>query len=90
MDYVETSKNVIKEERDFLYDEFKRLDIKAYDSTCNFILIKDTRKLDEELLKREILLRNCSNFKGLDEGYYRIAVRTHEENRELIEALKNL
>ena len=90
MDYVETSKNVIKEERDFLYDEFKRLDIKAYDSTCNFILIKDTRKLDEELLKREILLRNCSNFKGLDEGYYRIALRTHEENRELIEALKNL
>ena len=90
MDYVETSKKVLREERDFLYDEFKRLGIKAYDSACNFILIKDIRKLDEELLKREILLRNCSNFKGLDEGYFRIAVRTHEENLKLIEALKNL
>ena len=89
-DYVEASKKVLREERDFLLSEFKRLGIKAYDSACNFILIKDTRKLDEELLKEQILLRNCSNFKGLDEGYYRIAVRTHEENKQLIEKLENL
>ena len=89
-DYIEASKKVIKDEREFLYSEFGKLGIKAYDSACNFILIKDKRKLDEELLKRQILVRNCSNFKGLDEGYYRIAVRTHEENVKLIEALKNL
>ena len=89
-DYVEASKKVLREERDYLLSEFKRLGIKAYDSACNFILIKDTRKLDEELLKEHILLRNCSNFKGLDEGYYRIAVRTHEENKQLIEKLENL
>ena len=89
-DYVEASKKVLREERDFLLSEFKRLGIKAYDSACNFILIKDTRKLDEELLKHQILLRNCSNFKGLDEGYYRIAIRTHEENKQLIEKLENI
>ena len=89
-DYVETSKNVLREERDFLYNEFKKIGIKAYDSSCNFILIKDIRKLDVKLLKREILLRSCSNFKGLNEGYYRLSVRTHEENSKLIEALKNL
>lgn len=89
-DYVETSKNVLREERDFLYNEFKKIGIKAYDSSCNFILVKDIRKLDEELLKREILLRNCSNFKGLNEGYYRLSVRTREENSKLIEALKKL
>ncbi|MBP5528773.1 MAG: aminotransferase class I/II-fold pyridoxal phosphate-dependent enzyme [Lachnospiraceae bacterium] len=90
LDYIEASKKVIKAEREYLYSEFSKLGIKAYDSACNFILIKDKRKLDEELLKREILVRNCSNFKGLDEGYYRIAVRTHEENVKLIEALKIL
>lgn len=89
-DYVESSKKVLREERDYLLSEFKRLGIKAYDSACNFILIKDTRKLDEELLKQQILLRNCLNFKGINEGYYRIAVRTHEENKQLIEKLENL
>ena len=83
-DYVEASKTVIRNERGYLLSEFKRLGIKAYDSDCNFILIKDAEKLDEELLKEQILLRNCSNFKGLDEGYYRIAIRTHEENFKLI------
>ena len=89
-DYVEASKKILREERDFLYSEFKRIGIKAYDSSCNFILIKDKRKLDEELLKHEILLRNCANFKGLDEGYYRLSVRTHEENLKLIEMLENI
>ena len=36
------------------------------------------------LLDRGILIRACGNYKGLDARYYRICVRTHEENLELI------
>ena len=34
-----------------------------------------------------ILIRRCANFSGLDETYFRIAVRKHEENEELIKII---
>ena len=39
------------------------------------------------LRDRGILIRDCSDYEGLSEGWYRVAVRTHEENRILLEAL---
>ena len=35
-----------------------------------------------------ILIRDCSNYRGLGRGWYRTAVKTHEENRRLIKALE--
>ena len=46
--------------------------------------------LAEKLLERGILIRDCSNFTELEEGYYRIAVRTTEENNRLIQVLGEL
>lgn len=42
------------------------------------------------LLERSVLIRACGNYEGLDERYYRICVRTHEENLELIRRWKSL
>ena len=36
------------------------------------------------LLDRGVLIRACGNYEGLDARYYRICVRTHEENLELV------
>ena len=36
------------------------------------------------LLDRGVLIRACGNYEGLDARYYRICVRTHAENLELI------
>jgi histidinol-phosphate/aromatic aminotransferase/cobyric acid decarboxylase-like protein len=33
-------------------------------------------------------VRDCSSFKGLDEFYVRVGVRTREENTKLIEAFR--
>jgi threonine-phosphate decarboxylase len=43
----------------------------------------------EKLLKKKILIRDCSNYRGLSKGYYRIAVKTHKENEKLISQLKD-
>ena len=40
--------------------------------------------------KHGILIRNCENYRGLGEGWYRIAVRMHEDNLCLINALKDI
>jgi threonine-phosphate decarboxylase len=41
-------------------------------------------------LEQGVLIRDCSNYRGLTEGYYRIVVKAHEENIRLIEVLKTL
>jgi histidinol-phosphate/aromatic aminotransferase/cobyric acid decarboxylase-like protein len=34
-----------------------------------------------------MMIRRCSNFSGLDENYFRIAVRCHADNEMLIKAI---
>ena len=46
--------------------------------------------LHEALRSRGILIRDCSNYHGLCKGWYRIAVRTHEENVKLIATLEEI
>ncbi len=44
----------------------------------------------EELEKRGIKVRDCRNFSGLDDSYMRLGVRTEEENKALLCALKDI
>ena len=89
-DYLEKGKKIIREEREFLIGELKNLGFKVFNSDVNFILFKGSVGLDKSLLKREILIRNCGNFNGLDEGFYRIAVKKHDENAEFIRELGDI
>ncbi len=43
--------------------------------------------LKDEMIKHNILIRSCSNYEGLNNSFYRIAVRTREENEKIITAL---
>ena len=40
--------------------------------------------------KKGILIRNCSNYRALAEGWYRVAVKTHEENEQLLAAMREV
>ena len=42
----------------------------------------------EKGIRIGVSIRDCSNYPGLTEGFYRDAVRTHKENERLQEALK--
>jgi len=39
------------------------------------------------LTKDNIIIRDCSNFIGLNDKYFRVAVKTREENQKLLSAL---
>jgi threonine-phosphate decarboxylase len=84
--------NLIKKESKFLIDSISKIrGFTCYNSATNFILIKSSipsNKLQNKLLKRNILIRDCSTFRGLNNNFIRIAVRTHKENLKLVEALK--
>lgn len=86
--YLEKTLELIKNERDFLTEKLRNFGFKVYPSEANFILFYTKLPLDEMLLKEKILIRNCTNFDGLEQGYFRTAVRSHEENSALVSAIE--
>ncbi len=88
--FIERTVRFVSEERDFLFQELKKIGFTVYPSEANFLLFRCELPLDGLLLKEGIALRNCQNYDGLGAGYFRTAVRTHEENTALIEALRRV
>lgn len=86
--FVERTRIAIEEEKQFLLQELKKLPLEIQEHAANFIFFQGEKGLDKKLEQQGILIRNCSNFEGLEEGWYRIAVRSREENHLLIQALR--
>jgi histidinol-phosphate aminotransferase len=65
----------------------RRLGLESRPSACNFFLVQvgDARAVRQRLLRRGCLVRDCSSF-GLPDCI-RIAVRTPEQNQQLLAAL---
>ena len=86
------SKSIIKKESNFLKNEISNIQgFECHDSSTNFILIKtkqDSTKLQKKLLKYKILIRDCKNFRGLNNHYIRVAIKSHKDNLKLVRALR--
>lgn len=54
--------------------------IRIFQGEANFLLFYCEENLYEKLLRRGILIRDCSNFEGLSQGYYRIAVKRRRKS----------
>ena len=82
----------IEAERHYLAKKLRKFDFKVYDGSANYILFKISKQINlyKELLKYNIIIRKCNDFEGLDDSYYRTAVRLHEDNKNLIAALKKI
>ncbi len=96
-DYLYQMKNLVREERQFLYEEIKKQSqLKPYLPTANFLLVCIKQKdftaswLREMLARKGLLIRDCSSFTGMGPYYFRVAVRTHPENLRLLQALKEI
>ena len=50
-------------------------------------LVKLVTPLGEALRRKGAVLRSCGNYPGLDASWYRTAVRTENENRQLLALL---
>jgi len=84
--YRRTSLDIMAEEKSFLENGFAGLDIPFFSSRANYYLIKPPKAPQIKLFleERGVLVRDCSNFRGLDENYLRVAVRSRKENTALL------
>lgn len=92
--FLEKTRNIILQEKRFLKKNISKIDgFSCYKTDTNFILIKSKTKsniLKKKLLKKNILIRDCNSFRGLNDYFFRIAVKTRKENTKLIKALEEI
>ena len=98
IEYIKNTEKWILEERKYFTDSLKEIEenkkIKIYETETNFILIKLLEMTSEEFKSRmeekNILVRNASNFKFLDNSFIRLAIKDREKNKKVIEAIREV
>lgn len=91
--YKDETVSFVKKERLRLLKALQSVGLKTYDlSNVNFILFECFERLNlpSAFERYGILIRSCENFRGLYKNFYRIAVRTEEENSLFIKRLKTI
>lgn len=86
--FLQRTRSLIHTERRWLTDNLTALGFWVCPSHANYLLFRGLLGLREGLLQQGIAIRGCGNYSGLDDGWYRIAVRPHGENEALITAIR--
>lgn len=89
-EYLKMTRAYVKGERSKMMERIIKLGMKVYGSEANYIFFRAEEELYEKALKNGLLIRDCQNYEGLTSGYYRVAVRSKEENERLIRWLEKL
>ncbi len=92
-EYIKKTRNFINKEKQYLYEEMLKIkDITVFKPNANYLFFKINKNLDlfTKLLEKNILIRKCENYNGLNGLYYRIGIRDHESNIILINVLKKI
>ena len=90
--YGERTGAVIATEKKFIERELIFLGIEYIPSDVNYYLLRIEHAQEVALALRKIgiLVRDCSNFPGLDGSYIRVAVRSQQENMALLKEFGRL
>jgi threonine-phosphate decarboxylase len=95
--HLRVTLELIRKEKAWLMGEFGKFDgFKFTEPDANFFFIDihesgfTAAELKSKMLDQGILIRDCTSFKGLDEFYVRVAVKTHQENERMLSAFRRI
>jgi len=95
-DYQRKSLQKFRQAKGIFQEGLEKLPgVKVYPGQANFFLCHlsvsqaGVAELQESLVDRGFLIRNCASFAGLNEQYFRVAVRSQQDNEKLLSALKS-
>lgn len=83
----------LAENKSKLAEELRKFGAKEIQGEANYLFFQYPDSLLQARLllgKRAILIRSCANYEGLGEGWFRIAVKSAEENAAFIEQIHAL
>ncbi|MDO5702147.1 MAG: hypothetical protein Q4G47_02185 [Lachnospiraceae bacterium] len=78
--------DAIDAEREYLAGELRLRGCRVYPSNTVYLLFKAEEDLYERLLEKGILIRDCSDFRGLSRGFFRVAVKNRETSLKFLRA----
>ena len=88
--HAERSIDFVRKERAWLFGQLQGIpNAEPQAGDANFIFVRVTgcsQTLCDHLLRRKILIRNCSAWPGLSGEAVRVAVRRRDENERLLKA----
>ncbi len=88
-DWPSQVRQVVSRERQWLKEQLAPMGLHPM-GEANYLLFSAPLGLKQKMLSRGILIRDCAQYPGLGEGWYRVAVRRHEDNIRLVAALKEV
>lgn len=89
-EYLNSARALIKEQKKYMKAEMEKIGLEVFGSKANFIFFKGPEGLCEDCLKEGILIRDCSGYEGLENGFYRAAVLKESENCLLLDTLRRV
>lgn len=96
--FIKKTRAHIKETKAVLVRDLKQIPcLTIFPSSANFLLVRINRpclltaaEVYKQLLKKDIVIRTCEDFAGLDNRFFRIAVKKKSENKKLSAELKKI
>ena len=85
--YVAQVRALVADQRPFLAGGLRALGLRVVPGRANYLLFQGPASLGDALMHKGAVLRSCGNYPGLDSSWYRTAVRTEAENRQLLALL---
>lgn len=76
---------------DLIRKNLQPLGVNYWEPAANFILLElpvPVKQVEPILNQKGFLIRNCQNFRGLNEYFCRLAIRKEEDNQKLIHVLR--
>lgn len=96
-EFIKKSRLLISKNRKKMMQLFRSINwLKVYPSETNFLLLEiiqgelTSTQIKEELEKKGFLIRDCKDFDGLNDKFFRVTVRRLKENKKLIHHIKRL
>lgn len=93
-DFVEESARKNDRRREETKENLEKMGFQVFPSKGNYLLVKipwsgwSVADLQKLLMEDQILIRDCSNYHTLGEQYFRIGIKSEEENAVLISRLE--
>ncbi len=98
-EYAQRTIGYVENAREELLDALKEVEgLYVYPGEANFLFARIGERegrqrtatgLHRHLLKKGIIIRLCKSYPGLDDRFFRIAVRTSDENKRLVDGMRS-